>query len=133
MSMDALFLSANKLLDLGIAIGSAEIVGRNGNRLGTQSFSPGTGALAGIIHYCLSACLEPTWTAIKLHLRFNQLGEIALWVLQIGSNAALTTLMMQKVFNRQVPLKEGTILTAEGSVANHIVRFLVDAGRKSLT
>ena len=133
MSMDALFLSANKLLDLGIAVGSTEVVGRNGNRLGTQSFSPSTGALAGIIHYSLSACLEPTWSAIRLHLRFNQLGETALWVLQIGSNAALTTVLMQKVFYRNVPLQQGTLITAVVSVVNLIVRFLVDAGSKSLT
>lgn len=133
MSMDALVLSANKLLNLGLTVGCAEVVGRNSNYLGaSHAYPAGVGAMAGIIQYSLHSCMEPAWTAVKLSLKLNPLGQAIFWIVQLVVEALMTSVLMQSVFKRGLSTQQATILTAESSICTAIVKFLADAARKGL-
>ncbi len=132
MSASALVVSANRLLSLGISVGSAEVVGRNANYIGGTSYPAGVGAMAGIIQYSLHAALEPTWTAIRISMQLNPLGQALFWLAQVLVEALVTAVAMQQVFKRGLSTQQATVLSAESTLCAAVTTFLVDAVRKSL-
>ncbi len=119
---------------LAVAVGSGELVGRYAVNLPKHiGYPAGIGAVAGLVQFSLGYALQPAWTALRLSLSLNPVGQVVFTVLQVLGNALIGALALHHIFNYNIKTVNATVLSAESTGVALVLTWLANAAMRTLT
>ncbi len=97
------------------------------------TYNSGFGAIVGVLQFAVSYAFQPAWTALRLSLALNPVGQVVFTILQVLANALVGALVMQHVFNWQkISTQNATMLAAESTGVALVLTWLANAAMATL-